>query len=221
MSFVTASIKMHYRVVNLHSYLYKKANPQDFITDITYREVVKFLGSIDIFDLLKEKRLALANHLKGNVEAVLSAADIGVEVLHLGFESAHPPVEVGEAYQSLIKALEESHTAVLKAETYTNEIEHRAKAEAYEIKQKARAYKARRTGIAAAEAKRFSMVKEAYNVSPNVFFLRKYMSALEDGTENIRLYIIPSNSKVGSNKIINLEDKLQFGVEDIDFGAEE
>ena len=162
----------------------------------------------------------MAQKLRRNVEQVLRDADIGVEVLHLGFESAHPPVDVGEAYESVIKALEEKHTAVLKAQTYTNEITHRAAAEAYEIEKKAKAYKVRRADLSAAEAKRFAMVREAHRVSPDVFALRKYMSALEDGMENIRVYVIPPDSKIGSNKILNLEDKLQFGIEDIDFEAE-
>ena len=112
-------------------------------------------------------------------------------------------------------------TAKKKAETYTNEIKHKAEAEAYEIKQKAEAYKARRIGVSEAEAKRFAMTKKAYDARPNVFTLRKYMSALEYGTKNIRKYVIPPDSKVSSNKILNLEDKLQFGVEDIDFRTKE
>ena len=125
------------------------------------------------------------------------------------FVTTHPSHDLAEL------AHLRNATVLFKLERY------RAAAEAYELEQKAKAYKARRTGISEAEAKRFAMVRKAYNVSPNVFALRKYMSTLEDSTENIRLYVIPSNSKVGSNKILNLEDQLQFGATDINFSTKE
>ena len=152
------------------------------------------------------------------VEKVLADADIGVEVLYLGFESAHPPVETGEAYESVIKAMEEAHAAVLRAEAYTNEATHRAAAEAHKKKKEAQAYRIRRIEVSKADAASFKMRKRAYDISPAVFAVRKRMNALEEGTENGRKYIIPPESKIGSNVILNLEDKLQFGVGDIDFG---
>lgn len=213
-SFVTAAIKIHYRVTDLHRYLYRKANPVDFMTDIAYREVVKFLGSIDIQDLLMEKRLILADKLKGNIQKVLGDAGTGVEVFYLGFESAHPPVETGEAYESIMKALEEKHTSVLRAETYTNEVIHKALADAYTLNEEAKAYKYRRTKISEADAERFLMRMKPYNISPSVFKMRKSMDTLESAVRNIRKYI--RSSGIRTTTILNLEDKLEFGVGDID-----
>lgn len=222
-SLVTAEVRLHYRVRDLHSFLYVKSNPEDFIRDIAYREIVKFLVSIDIFDLLKEKRLDLAEELRVKVQDVIDEGNIGVEVFYLGFVNSHPPVEVGEAYESVIKALEEKHGAVLRAEAYAKEKLHKAAAEAIEIKEKAKGYRTQRTTVSEAEAESFLMRMEPYRISPAVYSIRKQMTALEEGTEKIRKYIIPPGSKIGSNKIFNLEDKLQFGVEDIELttGLEE
>ena len=74
----------------------------------------------------------MAEDLKKNIQDVLTESNIGVEVFYIGFESAHPPVEVGQAYESVIKALEEKHAAILDAQAYAKETVHQAEAEAYE-----------------------------------------------------------------------------------------
>lgn len=218
-SFVSSAIKLHYRVTNLRQYLYEKTNPHDFIKDIAYRELVKFMGSIDILDLLKEKRLVLAEELRGKIQEVLSEANIGVEIFYLGFESAHPPVAVGEAYESVIKALEEKHASILDAQAYANQTLHQAQAEAYSINRAALAYNNRRTKISGADADRFRMRLESYKISPSVFRARNWLGTMEDSMENIRKYIISSQVQTNLNTILNLEDKLTFGVEDIDLNS--
>ena len=220
-SFIAAAIKLHYRVTDLHQYLYKKANPHKFIKDISYREVVKFMCSIDIFDLFKEKRLDLAEKLRTNIQDVLTRADIGVEVFYLGFESAHPPVAVGEAYESVIKALEEKHAAILDAQAYAKQTVHQAEAEAYSINKSAYVYNIQRTKISEADARRFGMRLSAYKISPSVFRIRNWLGAMEDSMTNIRKYVISSQAQTNLNTILNLEDKLSFGVEDIDLTATE
>jgi regulator of protease activity HflC (stomatin/prohibitin superfamily) len=215
-SFMAAAVKLHYRITDLHKYAYEKSNPKDYITDIAYREVVKFMGSIDIFDLLQERRLELAEDLRGKIQNVLRDADIGVDVFYLGFEGAHPPVEVGEAFESVLGAQEQAHATVHRATAYAKETGFKAGAEAHRILQEAGAYAYGRKKTSEAEAAMFLMQKKAYEVAPGVYRNRKLMEAFEKGLKNRRKYVVPPGAKMKSNVIFDLKDKLEFRLEDIE-----
>jgi HflK protein len=215
-SFISAAVRLHYRVTDLYKYAYEKSNPDDYITDISYREVVKFMGSIDIFDLLQERRLELAEDLRKKIQGVLDDADIGVDVFYLGFEGAHPPVEVGEAFESVIGAEEQAHAYVRGAEAYAKKTGHQANAEAHRILQEADAYAYARNTESEAEAQMFLKRMEAYKLSPRVYMNRKLMEAFEKGLKERRKYVVPAGTKMKSNVIFDLKDKLEFRLEDIE-----
>ncbi len=122
---VIASVPVQYRIDDLYAYIYNHDNPEEMLRSICYRELTKYAASAKLetegVSNLKQSILG-----KGRVEAeavlkqrIQKAADnekLGVEIVFLGLQGVHPPVEVAKDYQKVTGAIQEKQKLVLNAE---------------------------------------------------------------------------------------------------------
>ncbi len=218
--FMAASIPLYFKVENLYKYAYEHKNPLQEIEALAQREVVRYLATVDLFDILGQGRAAGAKILEERIQAACDEADLGITVVFVGLEGIHPPVRTGRFFNEVVSAREEKHTAILEAEKNAIGKEADAKAQAYEIVARAQAYRYDRQQVSEAEAARFNKQLLAYQASPAIFMLRSYLDMLEEQTAGIRKYIV-ATEKGEETIILNLEEKLRPDLLDIDLDREE
>lgn len=132
---VKANIPVQYKVKDLYSYLYHNSEPKKLLEDICYHELAKFAASakVEVDDegqgegnfresLLGAGRTEAKKILADNIQKAADRAGLGVEIVFLGLQGVHPPVEVAADYQKVIGAVQKKQAIVLGAHAERNNI---------------------------------------------------------------------------------------------------
>jgi len=128
-SLVIAAVPVQYRVKDLHSFIYKLSKPEKLLESICYRELTKFASSASIevddedaleHSLLGAGRAQAKQILTRRIQDAADEAGLGVEIVFLGLQGIHPPVEVATDYQKVIGAVQEKQAIVLQAQAERN-----------------------------------------------------------------------------------------------------
>ncbi len=217
-SFIAASIPVHYRVDNLYAYLYENSDSRRKLENLATREVVAYLATVDFFEFLIEKRGESGRILQANIQRAAERHNLGVEVVFVGLEGLHPPVRVGSSFDQVVSASEEMLTEILRSEQYSIRRRPEARAESFRMRAEAEMYELGRVSMAKAEGERFLSQLTAYRAAPELYPLRAFLDLMESEGNEVRKYIIgmPQAAQV---LILNLEEKLRPDLLDLDFDA--
>lgn len=130
-SLVIAAVPVQYRIKDLRSYIYNHNEPEKVLEAICYRELTKFASSAKIEvenesdseqSLIGLGRAAAAQTLTGRIQAAADKVGLGVEIVFLGLQGIHPPVEVAPDYQKVIGAVQQKQKLILDAQAKRNKI---------------------------------------------------------------------------------------------------
>ncbi len=128
-SLVIAAVPVQYRIKNLYSFIYNNSKPEKLLESICYRELTRFAASasIEVDDeaaleqsLLGAGRAKAKQILTGRIQDAADEAGLGVEIVFLGLQGIHPPVEVATDYQKVIGAVQEKQAIVLQSHAERN-----------------------------------------------------------------------------------------------------
>ena len=215
-SLVSVNIPVEYRVTNLLSFVYGSQQPEKILNSIANRALTQAAARHDLSDFLGPRRAEIGDALQTRIQRDADIAGLGIEILFVGMQGVHPPVQVAEAYESVVGAIEQKEATILTARAYTNQVLPVARADAEKTLREAEAYRTRRSEIASAEVTQFEKRQQAYATAPGVFKTSMYLTALRESLANTRKYIVdaPASKKV---MIFNFEEKPYQDL--LDFGS--
>ena len=206
-SLLSVSIPVQYQITNLQAWAYNHREPARLLEKIGTREVVKYLVSADVHEVMSSGRFAAAEELRTRIQNNANELKLGVNILLVGLQDVHPPVKVAGAYEAVIGAQHKAKASVLSAQAYRVQTNALAAAEAFDRKTEAQAQSARLKADAHARAALFTNQVPAFRVAPSVYALRSYLRALEATAATARKYVLATtNSK--DVILLNLEDKI-------------
>jgi membrane protease subunit HflK len=128
-SLVIAAVPVQYRVKDLYSFVYNHNEPEKVLESICYRELTKFASSakIEVEDesdteqsLIGMGRADAAQTLTERIQRAADEVGLGVEIVFLGLQGVHPPVEVAADYQKVIGAVQQKQKLILDAQAMRN-----------------------------------------------------------------------------------------------------
>jgi len=130
-SIVIAAVPVQYRIKDLYAFVYNHQEPEKLLGSICYRELTKYAASAKVE--VEEKadaaqsiigigRGQAGKTLMERIQAAATEARLGVEVVFVGLEGIHPPVEVAADYQKVIAAFQIKQQSILDAKAKRNEI---------------------------------------------------------------------------------------------------
>jgi len=146
-SLVKANVPVQYRIKDLYSFLYNYGETKEregtkvrkvyeserMLEAICYQQLTEFVASakIEVDDedqaggstkqsLLGAGRDQARHVLTRNIQKAADQARLGVEIVFLGLQGVHPPVEVAADYQAVVGAVQKSQTLILQAQTERN-----------------------------------------------------------------------------------------------------
>ncbi|MBN2138612.1 MAG: hypothetical protein JW720_12465 [Sedimentisphaerales bacterium] len=132
-SLINAAVPVQYRVKDLYSYIYNYDDPETVLEAICYEELTRFAAgaTIDVKDqgsggagreasLFGAGRLHAKKALTDNIQKCADAAKLGIEIVFLGLQGIHPPVDVAADYQAVAGAVQEKQKIILDAEAARN-----------------------------------------------------------------------------------------------------
>lgn len=211
---LTVSIPVQFQIRDVLQWAYNHSDPGEVLEGAAGREITRYLVNADLGEIMAEGRERAARELTRLIQARADALELGVEILFVGTQDIHPPVDVAPAYQEVVGALQVKETKILEAEGYAGETLPRALADASNQVLRAEAYRFRTVADAEAQAAKFKNQDIAYQASPQVYRLRSYLNTLSRGATNSRLYIL---STTNTDEVIsfNFEQKIRSDITDI------
>jgi regulator of protease activity HflC (stomatin/prohibitin superfamily) len=233
---LVATTTIRYRIADVKKWYYSSPEPEKLLEALCEREQIKYLAGVDLFKVMSTGRELAAKDLQKNMQdaadhvANQEGAGLGVQIIAVGVEGMHPPVEPGvpEAFHTVIDAQTEVETTRLQAEQTSVTTLSTAGSEAATVKLNAQDYYTTRVAVSEAEAKRFDVQNTAYGTSAEVFKAREYFSALEKGLQDPTAVTadqkdaVPRKIVIGVKGMdqrirINLEDPVNSDIEQIQF----
>jgi len=127
-SLVIAAIPVQYIVNDLEAFLYNNTDSKAMLEAICYRQVTQYAARStvetggDSESILGVGRKQAAEDLKAGIQKEANEFGLGVEIVFLGLQGVHPPVEVAKAFQDVTGAVQEKQAVIMEAEALRNEI---------------------------------------------------------------------------------------------------
>ncbi len=209
---LSVSIPVHFVIKDLKDWAYHHADAAQLLERIATREVVRYLVSVDINDIMGNGRLAAAKTLQERIQQSADAFQVGAEIVFVGLHDIHPPVgggreTVAAAFEAVIGAIQEKEARIYTAEGERADLIPKARAEAVKRIAEAKAEALHKVATAAALASQFTNRLAAYEASPTVFKQRVYLDTVARAVAPARKYVlVATNTEDIVN--LNLEDKL-------------
>ena len=193
-SLITVSIPVQFQVTNLVDWVYGHENGEELLGQIATREVVRFLVSADINEIMTHGRLESAQALEQRIQAAANAQKLGAKILFVGLQDLHPPVKVAPEYEKVVGAIQSRQAMIIRAEGEAIRTNNLAVAQALSVTNIAEAARIKLELTASARAAAFTNQIPAYNAAPSVYVQRLYAQTFPRAVANARKYILVSTN---------------------------
>jgi regulator of protease activity HflC (stomatin/prohibitin superfamily) len=207
-SLLTVSIPVQYQITNVLEWAYRNSDPTNLLQDLATREVVRYLVSVDLNEIMSRKRLAAAELLRGRIQQAASARHLGARIFFVGLQDIHPPVKVAPDYEKVVSAAQSAKSNILAAvadEIQTNAL---AGAQAFTITNRALALQRRLEVTSLARAALFTNQIPAFDAAPSVYRQRAYFQTFARATADARKYILLTTN-TADVIVFDLQDKIR------------
>ncbi len=190
---------VQYRVGDPYSWLFKVANVQQAIRDMSESVTRRIVGNMD-FDYVLSNRDLLAAAVKEELQMMLDGLfpknRSGVKIGTVQFKDINPPDPVKPAFNEVNEADQDMKRLVNEAQEEYNRVIPKARGNAKKIVEEAHGYKATRINEAKGESQRFRDILQAYKGAPEVTRQRMYLETMKQvlpGVKNI--YVLDKNQQ--------------------------
>lgn len=204
-SLITVSIPVQYQIASVLDWAYKNNAPTNLLADLATREVVRYLASVDMNDIMSQTRLEAAGILRDRIQSAADHYQLGVKITFVGLQDIHPPTKVAGDYEKVVGAGETRLAAILTAQAEAIRTNALAGATAFTTTNVAAATRQRFEVEAYARAALFTNQIPAFEAAPSVYRQRAYYQMFARATEHARKYVL---------LVTNTQDVLIFDLED-------
>lgn len=205
---LSVGIPVQYQINDLRAWAYNHQDAGALLEKIGTREVVRYLVSIDLLELMSSGRFQAGEELRRRIQAQADELKLGAKILFVGLQDVHPPVRIAPAYESVASASHRKKAAILKAESEAFQTNTAAKTSAFTKLREAEAAAARISTAAAAYSSTFTNQMLAFQASPNVYPRRAYLDTLTRAGSRSRKIVLATTNKQDV-LMLNLEDKFR------------
>ncbi len=172
---------LQYRIdeSRVNDYLFSVANPEITVKHVAESVMRQVAGTRTLDFIINENRTAVNLEARTEVQAMLNNYKTGVQITQLNITEVHPPSNVKEAFDDVVKAREDQKTFINQAKEYENGRIPEAEGKVLKIIQEAEGYKASIVAEAAGKADRFSLLQSQYELAPEVTRQRLFLETME------------------------------------------
>jgi len=212
-SLLSASIPVQYQVTDLRAWAYNYSDADALLERVATREVVRYLVSADLQEIMSEERSVASTDLERNIQARADQLGLGVKILFVGLADLHPPVAVAGSYEAVVGARQRREADILAAQAHRLRTNALASASAQSKVRTAEAERLRVGATAQAQADLFLTQIPVYQASPEVYLQRAYLGSLSRGSVDSRKVIIASTN---TQNVIEYDFQGRLGSELLD-----
>ena len=170
---------IQYRIVNLADYLFRVKDVPQVIRDVSQAVMREVVAKSPIDDVLTAVKGPIQDEAQVRIQQVLDGYGAGVRIQSVQLQDVEPPGPVQDAFADVASAEQDRETLILEAQGYADQVVPRARGEAQELLNQARAYRETRVLVSRGKAKRFEALLTEYQRAPEVTRERLYLETLE------------------------------------------
>jgi membrane protease subunit HflK len=211
---LTVGIPVQFQIKDVRAYATNYVDSGDLLERIATREVVRYLMSVNLFEVMSSGKAKAATDLQNAIQTRADELNLGVKIVLVGLEDIHPPQKVAEAFENVIGAQQESQARIHEAHGYANRTVNSAEGEAQQLLHGAASYRFERVSSAQAQADRFKNQLLAYNAAPAVYMARTYLQPFMNASTNVRFFV---KTSFNTNDLyqIDLQEKITADMSDL------
>ena len=208
-SILETSLPVHYKVKKdqVYRYWFRFKDMPKLLKAVSEQESTRYFASTDFIKDMSSGREKIVLELRKRIQQAADKLQLGVEIVCVNMNDAHPPVkEVAPAFQDVLAAKEQARTMVFAANAEAEKALAEGSITSMKITSEAKAYKYDVSNVATADAFRFRQQLAAYRQQPTLFRLRTYLDFLENDCKELRKFIL--SSRIPSQIYeLNVEEK--------------
>ena len=163
----------------VRDYLFSVASPQNTVRQVAESVMRQVAGTRTLDFIINENRTAVNQQARDEIQSMLNDYKTGIELTQVNITEVHPPINVKEAFDDVVKAREDQKTFINQANEYANDRIPEAEGMVLKIIQEAEAYKEAIIAEAAGKADRFNLLREQYELAPEVTRQRLFLETME------------------------------------------
>jgi len=171
---------VQYRILDTQDYLFKVADPENTLRDLSEAAMRASVGDRSVFEVLTVGRDAIKTAVQTRLQADLDRYQAGIRIERVQLQTVGPPDErVTTAFNGVNQAEQEKERTINEAKAEYNEKIPKASGEAQREIAFAEGYRIERVNRAKGEASRFTALLKEYQLAPEVTRRRMYLEAME------------------------------------------
>ena len=178
---LSVSIPVQFQITNIIDWAYNNSDPAALLEKIGTREVVRYLVSVDLHEMMSGARFDAGEVLRQRIQEAASALKLGAKIIFVGLQDVHPPVKVASAYEAVVGARQKKEADILNAKAFGVETNALAQSTSTTKVNEALANRKRTEAGALARAALFTNQLPAYTAAPLTYATRAYLQALVRG----------------------------------------
>ncbi|TDR23797.1 FtsH protease activity modulator HflK [Marinicella litoralis] len=163
----------------VNDYLFSVANPQNTVRQVAESVMRQVAGTRTLDFIINENRTAVNQQAREEIQTMLNDYKTGVQVTQVNITEVHPPFDVKDAFDDVVKAREDQKTFINQANEYANGRIPEAEGRVLKIIQEAEAYKESIIAEASGKAQQFDLLRTQYELAPEVTRQRLFLETME------------------------------------------
>ncbi len=199
--FLDFDIQFRIRASEVRNYLFELENPEATVQNAAESAVRQVVGTNTMSHLLNENREIAITNIVEELQIMLDQYTSGIQVTNFNFKEVHPPAQVKAAFDDVVKAREDAKTFINQAKKYLRKEVPLAEGNVLKIIQDAQAYKQSIIAKSEGEAQQFNLVREQFELAPEVTQKRLYLETMEKVFSKTNKVLIDSDN---SNNMLYL-----------------
>jgi len=180
-SLVDVNLVVHYRARDAAALLFRAESPAEMVRGLAEGIAREELATFPVDRVLSGDRRDVLVRLEQRLREECSRIGLGVEILAVLLQDAHPPLEVVPSFRDVFSAREDQLKLLELAESHRNQALPAARAESQTRLAEAAAYEAEKRLHAEGDAERFLLSSDAWRASPGVTRYRLFLETAEIG----------------------------------------
>ena len=188
---------VQYKISNIEDYLYNLTNPEVTVKSAAESAMREVVGNTTVTQALTVGKAQIENITAKRLQETLDNYKSGILISNVKMQDVHPPSQVKEAFKDVVSAKEDREKLINEAEGYNNNLIPKARGEAKQIINSARAYVEKTTLIAKGKANRFNSIYKEYRKAKEITRERIMLETMETVLPKVNKVI--SDSEVSRN----------------------
>ncbi len=188
------SIQYRIKREDVKNYLFMLEDPHATVKHAAESAVRQVVGTNTMDHLLNESREIASRDIVDVLQIMMDSYKSGIQITNFNFKEVHPPSKVKDAFDDVVKAREDAKTYINEANKYRRQRVPLAEGNVLKIKQDAEAYKEATIAKAEGEAQKFNLIRQQYELAPDVTKERLYLETMEKVLANTSKVLIDSEN---------------------------